>query len=233
MDRPQKAVKVAPSLLSADFGQLASALETISASSADRVHLDVMDGNFVEEITFGAKLVEDLREHSNLLFDVHLMVSDPYRHVARFAQAGANMITVHLEACQATIDLPVLIKSIKELDVKAGVAISPPTVISDLEPILDLIDIALIMTVNPGAGGQKLIPSCLKKAQSLSTTREQSGQNFLISVDGGLHRENVLEAAATGVDIVVIGSAIWNAISPSDEIREICAVLTPEQKTKN
>lgn len=226
MDRPRNAVKVAPSLLSADFGQLAAALETISTSSADRVHLDVMDGNFVEEITFGTKLIKDLREHSDLLFDVHLMVRDPKRHVARFAQAGANMITVHLEACQGTSDLPVLIKSIKELGIKAGVAISPPTVISDLEPVLDSIDIALIMTVNPGAGGQKLIPSCLGKAQSLSTAREQSGQNFLISVDGGLHRKNVLEAAAKGADIVVIGSAIWNSISPRDEIRAICAALT-------
>ena len=154
------------------------------------------------------------------------MVRDPSRHVARFARAGADMITVHLEACQTTCDLPMLVHSIKRLGVSAGVAISPSTPVSALEPILDLIDIALVMTVTPGAGGQSLIPSCLAKARCLATRRERSEQSFLISVDGGLHRGNVLAAASAGVDVVVIGSAIWKARSPSDEIRAICTEIT-------
>lgn len=226
-------VKVAPSLLSADFAHLAEALSTIDTSPADQVHLDIMDGNFVDEISFGAKLVEDLRVRSELPFDVHLMVREPARHAVRFARAGADVITVHLEACQeAGCDVPKLMQSIKYAGARAGIAISPQTPAAALEQLLDSIDLALVMTVTPGAGGQPLIPSCLAKARELVSRRQRGGHAFEISVDGGLHRGNACNAAAIGVDVVVIGSAIWRAPVPADEIRAINVALASIEAPK-
>lgn len=223
---PRPPVQVAPSLLSADFGHLARALATVEQAPADLVHLDVMDGSFVGEITFGAKLIADLRPRSTLPFDVHLMVREPARHVERFAAAGADLITVHLEACRvAGNDARPLLRTIRAGGARAGIAISPPTPAAALEPLLDVIDLALVMTVHPGAGGQPLIPSCLDKARALADRRDRSGQAFLISADGGLHRGNLPAAAAAGIDIAVIGSAIWRAPIPAEEIRAIRALL--------
>jgi len=224
-EAPQR-VRVAPSLLSTDFGHLARALATVEEASADLVHLDVMDGSFVDEITFGAKLVADLRPRSRLPFDVHLMVRTPARHVERFAEAGADLVTVHLEACLDAGDDPrVLLQSIRDTGARAGIAISPQTPAAAVEPLLDVIDVALVMTVHPGAGGQSLIPACLDKARELAKRRQRTGHSFWISTDGGLHRGNVGAAAAAGVDIAVIGSAIWRASVPGDEIRAIRAAL--------
>lgn len=222
----RRPVKVAPSLLSTDFGHLAEALSIIEEAPADQVHLDVMDGSFVSEITFGAKLVEDLRPRSALPFDVHLMVRNPGRHFARFAEAGSDLITVHLEACREAGDDPrLLVQAIKAAGAHAGVAISPSTPITALEPLLDAIDIALVMTVNPGGGGQHLIWSCLDKARGLAARRESSGHVFAISVDGGLHRGNAAAAAAAGIDVAVVGSSIWQEAVPADEIRAIRTAL--------
>ena len=221
-----KRVRVAPSLLSADFGELARALATVDEAPADLVHLDVMDGSFVGEITFGAKLVADLRPRSRLPFDVHLMVREPARHVKRFADAGADLVTVHLEACRDAGDDPrALLQAIRDCGTRAGIAVSPPTPAAALEPVLDVIDVALIMTVHPGAGGQKLIPACLDKARELAERRHRAGRSFWISTDGGLHRGNVGSAVAAGIDIAVIGSAIWRASVPADEIRAIRSAL--------
>lgn len=221
-----KRVRVAPSLLSTDFGHLAGALATVEAATADLVHLDVMDGNFVDEITFGAKLVADLRPHSRLPFDVHLMVREPARHVNRFAEAGADMVTVHLEACHDSGDDPrALLQAIRDSGIRAGIAVSPPTPAESLEPLLDVIDVALVMTVHPGAGGQELITASLDKVRELAERRRRAGHSFWISADGGLHRGNVASAVSAGIDIAVIGSAIWKAPVPADEIRAIRTAL--------
>lgn len=218
-------VRVAPSLLSADFGHLARALATVEEAPADLVHLDVMDGSFVDEITFGAKLVADLRPRSRLPFDVHLMVREPARHVERFADAGADLVTVHLEACRDAGDDPrALMQAIRDSGIRAGIAVSPQTPAAALEPLLDVIDLVLVMTVHPGAGGQELIPACLDKARELAERRHRARHSFWISTDGGLHRGNVGSAVAAGIDIAVIGSAIWRAAVPADEIRAIRAV---------
>ena len=219
-------VQVAPSLLSADFGELGRALETLNQSPANLVHLDIMDGSFVEEITFGAKLVADLRPRSKLPFDVHLMVRDPGRHIGRFVDAGADLVTVHLEACvDDGVDARKILKAIRTSGARSGIAISPSTPVADVEPLLDVIDLALVMTVQPGAGGQKMILTCLEKAGNLAKKRARLGHDFLISTDGGLHRGNVLAAVSVGVDIVVIGSAIWRAPVPAEEIRAIHSTL--------
>ena len=224
--RPRPLVQVASSLLSADFGDLGRALATLDEAPADLVHLDVMDGSFVEEITFGAKLVADLRPRSGLPFDVHLMVREPGRHVGRFADAGADLVTVHLEAClDDRVDVRRVLQAIRTSGARSGIAISPLTPAADVEPLLDVIDLALVMTVHPGAGGQKIILSCLEKARQLANQRARLGYSFLISADGGLHRDNVRAAAAAGVDIVVIGSSIWRASVPAEEIRAIRATL--------
>ena len=219
-------VRVAPSLLSADFGHLARALAAVEQAPADWVHLDVMDGSFVDEITFGAKLIADLRPRSTLPFDVHLMVREPARHVERFVKAGADLITVHIEACRAAGGAArPLLQAIRAGGSRAGIAISPPTPAAALDPLLDAIDLALVMTVHPGAGGQRLMPSCLDKARALAERRDRSGRAFLISADGGLHRGNAAAAAAAGIDVAVIGSAIWRAPVPVEEIRTIRSVL--------
>lgn len=219
-------VRVAPSLLSADFGHLARALAAVEQAPADLVHLDVMDGSFVDDITFGAKVVADLRPRSKLPFDVHLMVREPARHVERFAAAGADLITVHLEACgSAGGAARRVVEAIRSAGARAGIAISPPTPAAALDPLLDVIDLALVMTVHPGTGGQRLIPACLDKARALAGRRDRCGRRFLISVDGGLHRGTAPAAAAAGADVAVVGSAIWRAPVPADEIRAIRVAL--------
>jgi ribulose-phosphate 3-epimerase len=197
---------IAPSLLSADFSAPGEAVRLMDASGADWVHFDVMDGSFVPNITFGHKLVADVRPFSKLPFDVHLMTNCPDRHIADFAKAGADLITIHLEAA---VHIHRILGAIHERGKKAGIAIVPSTPVSALTEILPIADLVLVMTVNPGFGGQKLIPAALDKARALADIRKTKNLPFLISVDGGISPETA--QAARHADILVTGSAFFNA----------------------
>ena len=198
---------LAPSLLSADFSSLEKAIKQIEDNNGSVVHIDVMDGQFVPEITYGQPVVRSIRKLTKLPFDVHLMVEHPENQIDSFAAAGADWITFHLEAA---VHAHRLIQHIHELGKKAGIAIVPSTPVSAIKEILECADIILVMTVNPGYGGQKLIPSCLKKVNELKKLREENNYNYLISVDGGVNNETLQAVKDAGTDVIVSGSSFFN-----------------------
>jgi ribulose-phosphate 3-epimerase len=198
---------ISPSILSVDFTEFGTAVREIEASGTRWVHLDVMDGHFVPNITFGPQLVRDIRKITGSFLDVHLMVCEPGRFAEEFAQAGADAITFHLEAETHSHRL---LGAIRGLGKKAGISIVPSTPVSMLEEVLGDADIVLVMTVNPGFPGQKMINSCLEKVRRLAKMRETLGLNFQISVDGGMNIENGRKAVSAGADILVIGSSFFS-----------------------
>lgn len=198
---------LAPSLLSADFSSLEKAIKQIEDNNGSVVHIDVMDGQFVPEITYGQPVVRSIRKLTKLPFDVHLMVEHPENQIKTFAEAGADWITFHIEAA---VHAHRIIQQIHELGKKAGVSIVPSTPISAIKEILECADIILVMTVNPGYGGQKLIPSCLKKVSELKKLREENNYNYLISVDGGVNNDTLKSVIDAGSDVIVSGSSFFN-----------------------
>jgi len=214
--------RIAPSILSADFAHLGREIAAAEAAGAQMLHIDVMDGHFVPNITIGWPVIESIRKITRLPLDVHLMIEGPDRYVGDFIKAGADILTVHYEAA---VHLHRTVQSIKEGGAKAGVSLNPATAVSHLQDILPDIDLALIMSVNPGFGGQKFIPGALRKIASLRKMIVEAGLSVLIEVDGGVKPGNAREVVDAGADILVMGSAFFNTENYSLTMEEINAVL--------
>ena len=201
-------VKLAPSILSADFARLAEQVAEATRAGADYIHIDVMDGHFVPNISIGIPIVASLRPQTNLPLDVHLMIQHPEQYVSQFAASGADIITVHVEACSS---LHRLIHSIKELNVKAGIALNPATTLTSIEEILPYLDLVLIMSVEPGYGGQSFIQSSLDKISRLRKMLDNKKLNAELEVDGGITIDNAPGIVKAGASVLAIGSSIFNA----------------------
>ncbi len=201
-----KKIQISPSILSADFSQLGKEIKKLEDAGADMIHVDVMDGHFVPNLTIGPPVIKALKKNSLLPFDVHLMISPVHKYIESYANAGADIITIHPEA---TNDLLESINKIKEFKKKVGISLNPETKIEIIEEVLDQIDLILIMSVNPGFGGQKFMPEVLNKVKKLDEIRKNSKLNFVIEIDGGINFENSKLAIESGVDILVSGTTIF------------------------
>jgi ribulose-phosphate 3-epimerase len=216
-----RTIKVAPSILSADFSRLGDEIRAVEAAGADIIHVDVMDGHFVPNITIGPLIVEAARRSTKLPIDVHLMITNPELYIAEFAKAGADYLAVHAETA---FHLHRLIQSIKEHKVKAAVSLNPATPLSVLDHILPDLDMVVIMSVNPGFGGQSFIPAAMEKIRTLRKRIDAAGLNIEIEVDGGVKPSNAAEVAAAGADILVAGSAVYGAKDYAAAIKAIKGV---------
>jgi ribulose-phosphate 3-epimerase len=210
--------KIAPSILSADFSRLNEEVRAVEKAGADLIHVDVMDGHFVPNITIGPLVVTGLRKLTSLPLDVHLMIEEPERYIEAFAQAGSTWITIHAEVCPR---LRLMVKRIRQLKVRPGVVLNPSTSLKALYPILDEIDLVLLMSVNPGFGGQSFIPSTLKKIERMRKIVVQNHYSLEIEVDGGIKVENIGEASRAGGDIFVLGTGIFKTKNYRETIRKL------------
>ena len=210
-------IKIAPSILSADFSRMGEEVQSLEQCGADIVHCDVMDGVFVPNITFGIKMVADIRKRTSLPLDCHLMIVEPEKYVRKFAEAGADFITVHYEACREKT--PEVLSLIKECGVKCGLAINPDANVNDILPFVNACDMVLVMSVFPGFGGQKFIESVLENVKTIKNHIEKLGKDILIEIDGGINLSTYKKAIAAGVDVLVAGNAVFSAADRAETIR--------------
>ncbi len=197
-------MKISPSLLACDLSDIAA--EINSVSSSDFIHIDVMDGIFVPNISFGLPVIASARKKSDMFFDVHLMIDRPERYVSEFKKAGSDLLTIHAESTEDPLSV---LKQIKNEGMKSGISVKPSTLVSEIESCLPFADLVLVMTVEPGFGGQKIKKECLEKASLLKKIREEKGYSYLIEADGGIDENNLAEVASSGVDVAVMGSAVY------------------------
>lgn len=209
---------IAPSILSADFSQLGKEIRALDQAGADWIHFDVMDGQFVPNISFGLKVLEDIKDLTELPFDVHLMMVEPYRYLEEFTRQGADIITFHVEAVE---DVDRYIDKIHELGIRAGISLSPDTPVEKIEAYLDRLDLVLVMSVHPGFGGQKFIEASLDKIRRLRALKEEKGYKFLIEVDGGVSSANADILKEAGAEALVAGSAILGRDNYEKAIKDL------------
>jgi len=209
---------ILPSLLSADFARLGEEIAAVERGGATMLHVDVMDGHFVPNITLGPPVVESLRKATKSVLDVHLMITDPDKYAPLFVEAGADQVSVHYEAA---VHLDRTVRNIQALGAKAGVVLNPATPVSVLDDILDVADYVLVMSVNPGFGGQKFIPNALKKIRRLDQTRRERGLPFRIEIDGGVNAGNVQSIVQAGCDWLVAGSSVFHSADSATTVREL------------
>jgi ribulose-phosphate 3-epimerase len=211
-------IEIVPSILSADFAHLAREISRVERGGASMLHLDVMDGHFVDNLTIGPPVVECVRKATRLHLDVHLMIENPGRYAAEFVRAGANSVSVHYEACR---HLDGVLGLIRNAGAMAGVVLNPGTPVAVLEDVLDVADYVLLMSVNPGFGGQKLIPYVLDKVRKLDRMRRAKRLALPIEIDGGVHRDNLADVVRAGCDWIVTGSAVFHSADPEATVREM------------